>query len=283
MKTVADNQAWLNGKVCDQRLIHDRGLMYGDGFFTTMLCYQQRLLNESAHWLRINRSAVRLGFPALDKHKLSSYLAEFIKTLPELAVVKLVITRGHGAGYAPPVGLSFADLSCILQASHPPEGLASQINPSHAGAGLLSGLNLIRCQTPISLNPCLAGIKHLNRLDNVLARGEVVQAGADEGLMVDGKGQVYCGTQSNIVLIKQQQLITPVLDQAGVEGTCLQSLPRALAESKLDYTWHYQSVSVQDVLHADAVFMCNAVRGIQPIKQPENTHEKTTDWYSNLL
>jgi 4-amino-4-deoxychorismate lyase len=105
-----------------------------------------------------------------------------------------------------------------------------------------------------------------------LARREVVQAGSDEGVMLDTQQRVYCGTQSNIVLVSGQQLITPILDQAGVEGTCLQSLPRALNDYNLEYTWHYQPVTIQDVLNADAVFMCNAVRGIQPIGQFEKRH-----------
>ncbi len=230
--------------------------MYGDGFFTTMLCYQQRLTNWSAHWHRLHTSAQRLGFPALDQQQVLSQLAPALAESEESAVIKLVITRGQGSGYAPPTAISYHDLNFIVVRSPAPAY-------SHTSR---SGLKLILCKTPVSSNPVLAGIKHLNRLDNVLARAEVVKAGADEGVMLDAAGLLVSGTQSNLVLVKGKHLMTPRLDSAGVSGTCLASLPQALKQAGFGYQWQQAQLTLADLDQADAAFMCNAVRGVQAVQ-----------------
>lgn len=260
-----EHQAWLNGALCDSRLIHDRGLMYGDGFFTTLLCYHQQPLNWSAHWQRLDTSAKRLGFPKLDQADIEQQLSKVIFNIKDFAIIKLVITRGAGAGYAAALDLSYQDLTRIISLSPAPPALQANINASLSGQPCLQGLRIIPCQTPISINVKLAGIKHLNRLDQVLARSELLGQGADEGLMLDLEGQVICGTQSNLVLMKGKDLISPYLDQSGVYGTCLKSLPHALEQAGLNYRWHFRAIKLVDLFQADAVFMCNAVRGIQPV------------------
>ncbi|UQB42784.1 aminodeoxychorismate lyase [Thiomicrospira microaerophila] len=260
-----EHQAWLNGALCDSRLIHDRGLMYGDGFFTTLLCNQQQPLNWSAHWQRLETSAQRLGFPKLDQADIEQQLSKVTSNLKDFSIIKLVITRGAGPGYAAPLGLGYQDLTRIISVSPVPLALQASIRASLSGQPSLEGLRIVPCRTPISINERLAGIKHLNRLDQVLARSELPDLGADEGLMLDSQGQVICGTQSNLVLMQGQDLISPFLDQSGVYGTCLKSLPSALEQAGLNYRWHFRAIKLVDLFQADAVFMCNAVRGIQPV------------------
>lgn len=250
------HQAWLNGQSEPSAVLMDRGLQYGDGFFTSILVHQGRLLNWSAHWQRLVQSAERLKFPALQESILVENLMSALEQSSAdfgkdgFAVIKLIITRGQGAGYAPPIQSTLQYYVYLTQ-------------PGLVSPHKLLGLNLMRCQSPANINPMLAGIKHLNRLENVMARAEVVEKRADEGLMFTASGQLVGGTQSNVILLNQGQLLTPNHKLSGVEGTCLRTL-KMLA---LDLEWRVCDLNWQDVLDAQAVIVCNAVRGVQAVKR----------------
>lgn len=254
---MTSNQAWLNAEPCDQSFALDRGLLYGDGFFTTMLCYQQRLLNWPAHAQRIAVAAQRLGFLPLDEVMLQRTLnVALLNAPPSLAVIKIVITRGvGGAGYAPAPVSNLNYFSYLIPA---PAGLAEVVQQPQQ---CMPRLKCIQCQTPVSINSYLAGIKHLNRLENVLARHEVDQSDADDGLMFTGAGQLISGTQGNVVLIREGVAYTPKLHQAGVSGTCLNTLKTL----PLGLNWLETELTRQDLVQAQAVFICNAVRGVQAV------------------
>lgn len=251
------NQVWINAQLCDDALALDRGLLYGDGFFTTMLCYRQQALNWPAHSHRLIIAAQRLGFPALDEGMLQRTLNEaLLNAPPTLAVIKLVITRGvGGSGYAPATAPQLQYLSYLMPA---PLGLAEVMQQPQQ---CMARVQCVQCQTPVSINPRLAGIKHLNRLDNVLARDEVIKLGADDGLMFSASGQLISGTQGNVVLIRDGVAYTPNLDHAGVNGTCLS----ALKTLPLNLTWLECELTREDLAQAQAVFICNAVRGVQAV------------------
>ena len=289
------HQAWLNGQPCDQSLCFDRGLFYGDGFFTTILCHNQQLLNWSAHWQRLQTSAARLAMPALDQSRVLGLLEPALAAMPSnaFAVLKLVVTRAaSGQGYTPAYDLTEADLRFLTYLLAPPAGLLIPIE-STLNQQALSGLTAIVCQTPVSVNPSLAGIKHLNRLDNVLARREVALAQADEGVMLDSRQQVVCATQGNLVALYQDQglALTPKLDQAGVAGTCLAQLQRLELElANKPLRWQEQNLNLDTLLKADAVFVCNAVRGVQALARLEQVEYDTRlvqpinqAWWSWLL
>ena len=250
-------QAWINGQAIAQVSAWERGLFYGDGFFTTLLCYQQTLMNWPNHWQRIKQSCVRLGFElpveAQVLHQLLPALQACSKQ--EAAVIKLVFTRGEGGvGYAPPPR---AEPRCYVYLNPLPPGLViSSSRPPE-----LKTLNVIRCETPIAESRALAGIKHLNRLEQVLARQEVVAQGVDEGLMLNERGQVICATQANLFLIRRGQVLTPCLQRSGVMGTCLQGL----RDLRKDLDWQTLEMTWDDVMQAEAIALCNAVRGVQAV------------------
>ena len=279
---MTHNQAWLNAQPCDEVFALDRGLLYGDGFFTTMLCYQQQVLNWSAHLQRLKVAAQRLNFPDLDELMLQATLnAALASASSGLAVIKLVITRGvGGVAYAPPLAPELHYLSYLMPV---PAGLMQVLQQPQQ---CMPRLKCMQCQTPVSINPYLAGIKHLNRLDNVLARPEVVQSGADDGLMFTVSGQLISGTQGNVVLIREGVAYAPNLDQVGVRGTCL----NALKTLPLGLTWLETELTRHDLMQAQAVFICNAVRGIQAVARFEEISYDTTliepinqAWWSWLI
>jgi 4-amino-4-deoxychorismate lyase len=224
----------------------NRGLAYGDGLFETMRAHRGALPWWEAHWARLSRGGARLGI-ALPAETFARDQARAL-----LAdggdggdgVLKLLVARGGTArGYAPVAGAPPAwQLSRHpLPAAPPPEGL-----------------RLRWCETRLAVQPALAGLKHCNRLEQVLARAEADAAGCDEGLLRDAAGDVVSATAANLFALRDGRWRTPPVDRCGVAGTCRARLLDALdaAEARL---------SVADVEDADAVFLCNAVRGILPV------------------
>jgi 4-amino-4-deoxychorismate lyase len=220
----------------------DRGLNYGDGVFETLRVHAGQPVRWDAHWARLTRGAGVLGFalPAED-----AVLAEATSLFPAAAdgVLKLVATRGSGGrGYAPPA----APEPRLLLSRHP--------LPAPAPAEIV----LRWCDTRLSVQPRLAGLKHLNRLEQVLARAEWDHPGIFEGLQLDTDDRVVGATAATLFARVGGEWRTPPVDRCGVAGTmrawCLAELPAREA-----------ALTVADVEGAETLFVCNAVRGILPV------------------
>lgn len=183
----------------------DRGLQYGDGLFETLAVRDGRARFLAWHLERLAEGARRLALRLPDADRLREQIA---RAWPAgQGVVKLILTRGAGGrGYRPPPG---AEPTCIVAGSEWPDRPAS---------AWTEGVSLRYCSTRLSRNPLLAGIKHLNRLEQVLARSEWDDERIAEGLMLDDLGQVISGTQSNLFAVIAGQLVTPAVDQCGVAG-----------------------------------------------------------------
>jgi len=236
----------------------DRGLLYGDGFFTTVLVQSGQLVNWSAHWQRLQLSAQRLKFPPLSEPKLLCQIAaELVDTDEDYAVIKILVSRGLGGlGYQP---LPKPHPIIYVQKLAFPNVLKN--DQAWPFFSVKMTLSAIRCAD----QPLLAGLKHCNRLENVMAREALIGSSFDEAVMLNPQGEVISATQANLVLIKDNQLITPELSRSGVMGTCLSSLPRALKNTQ--WQWQIRPVSLDEVYQAEAIFCCNAVRGVMPVMQ----------------
>ena len=227
----------------------DRGFGYGDGLFETMRANRGSVPWWDAHWSRLSRGAARLRIALPDREQACAEAVHLLDGRD--GVLKLIVSRGScGRGYAP----GKASLPTWVLSHHPPP-------PAFPRAGL----TLRWCETRLAVQPALAGIKHCNRLEQVLARAEwsdlrAPDRDADEGLMRSGEGDVVCATAANIFVRVAGRWLTPRIDRCGVEGVCrgwaMAALPAE--ESRL---------SVADIESAEAVFLCNAVRGILPIAQ----------------
>ena len=217
----------------------DRGLAYGDGLFETMRVHRGGIPWWDAHWARLAHGAARLRIPLPDATRVREEAGALFATGGE-GVLKLLLTRGSGGrGYAPP--------------EYPtPTWMVSRHElPLPAAAGL----RLHWCDIRLAQQPALAGIKHCNRLEQVLARAESVAAGADDGLLRDADGNVVCATSANLFVLRDGRWSTPPVDRCGVAGVCRALLVSALRACE-------GTSSPADVEAADAVFLCNAVRGI---------------------
>jgi 4-amino-4-deoxychorismate lyase len=242
---------WIDGRPGDSVPSDDRGLQYGDGLFETMRVRKRQVRFLDAHLARLLLGCERLGIPAPDAASLRGEIASAAETTQGEAILKLLVTRGSGPrGYAAR-GLFTARRVLSLFAAPAPsiaaEGVALRI------AGLT-----------VAEQPRLAGLKHLNRLENVLAASEPGHENCFEALLLDTAGQVVGGTMSNVFLIREGSLVTPPVDRAGVAGV-LRSI--VLRESgKLGLRHEVRNVPGGELRVADEVFVTNARIGVVPVR-----------------
>jgi 4-amino-4-deoxychorismate lyase len=220
----------------------DRGQAYGDGLFETMRVHRGEVPWWDAHWARLALGAQRLRIALPAQERVRARAAELLADGDDRVLKLLVVRGGNARGYAPQAG---AETHWTLE-RHP-------LPPVAPGA-----LRLHWCETRLAVQPLLAGIKHCNRLEQVLARAECVEAGADEGLVRDVDGNVVSATSANLFAYRDGAWLTPPLQRCGVAGTC-----RAALMVPLDA--REQPLGVAAVDSAEAVFLCNAVRGILPV------------------
>ncbi|MDV3256132.1 MAG: aminodeoxychorismate lyase [Lysobacter sp.] len=225
----------------------DRGLAYGDSLFETMRAHRGEVPWWDAHWARLRHGSGRLGIalpPESEVHGQARALLDGAD-----AVLRLQLTRGSGGrGYAPVAGM---EPTWILS-RHP-------LPRPHVPAGV----SLRWCDTRLAVQPALAGLKHGNRLEQVLARAEwdrpdASDADADEGLMCSTAGDVVCATAANLFVLRDGHWSTPPVERCGVAGVTRQWL--------LDhYPIEQRELAPAEVETADAVVLTNAVRGILPV------------------
>jgi len=230
----------------------DRGLQYGDGLFETMAVRDGRARFVEWHLARLAEGARRLALPLPDQDML---LGQIAAAWPGgRGVVKLIWTRGAaGRGYRPPANV---EPTCIA---------AGFEWPAWPAGAWSEGVRLRYCQMRLGRNPVLAGIKHLNRLEQVLARAEWDDEGIAEGLMLDDRGQVISGTQSNLFAVIAGQIVTPALDQCGVAGIMRRAF---CAWSALHATAVVERSLQPDELETAAeIFMTNALIGAWPVRE----------------
>ena len=169
-------------------------------------------------------------------------------------MAKLIVTRGEGLrGYAPP------------QPSRPCRVLLGSPAPTYPSEHAEQGVRLFPCVTRLAEQPLLAGLKHLNRLEQVLARAEWQSPAYAEGLMCDSAGRVIEGVYSNLLLCKDGQLLTAELSRCGVAGV-MRAEVLAQAE-RLGIVVHIRDISRAELLAADEVFLCNSLYGIWPVRE----------------
>jgi len=227
----------------------DRGLAYGDGVFETMLVHAGEPVWWQEHWRRLLRGAERLGLPVPDENEVRHECAAMLAESGPRAVLKIVLTRGSsGRGYAPPPDAT----PTVVLSTHPAPP------PSQRA------LNLRWAKTKLAIQPALAGIKHLNRLEQVLARGEWQDPDIDEALMCDGEDRVVSAISSNLFALQGGHWLTPSVAKCGVAGIAREWLLANLPGAKV------VQLNGADVSRADALFLCNSVRGILPVRRLGN-------------
>lgn len=244
--------SWVDGCPAGALPVKDRGLAYGDGLFETIAVNHGRPSLLKRHLQRLETGCMRLGIPA-DLKLIHDELAVFAAQLGE-GVMKLILTRGDSQrGYAPAPD---SQSRRILQG-----GPAPLYPSAHAE----QGVRLFPCQTRLAEQPLLAGLKHLNRLEQVLARSEWQDAEHAEGLMLDTSGRIIEGVYSNLFLVSSGMLLTADLARCGVAGVMRAELLEQAA--RLGIAAEVRDLQMSDLEHADEVFLCNSVYGVWPVRR----------------
>jgi len=243
---------WINGVPSELISVRDRGLAYGDGLFETLTVRRGQVRLLERHLERLWLGCQRLSI-ALDMSVLRAELLAFAE-LAGNGVVKLMVTRGEGQrGYALP------------EPQHPVRILQHAGLPDYPAGNREKGIRLFICSVRLAEQPLLAGIKHLNRLEQVLARAEWHDPQFAEGLLRDRSGRVIEGVFSNLFLAAGGRLLTPDLARCGVAGVMrAEIIARAAA---LDIPCEVRDIDYEQLLVADELFVCNSLYGIWPVRE----------------
>jgi 4-amino-4-deoxychorismate lyase len=237
----------VDGKTSEAVSALDRGLAYGDGVFRTLRAESGRLLLGHRHYRKLEHDCARLAIPCPEWSVLESDIERILAEEPD-CVVKIVVTRGQGGrGFAPPARVQPTRVVASFPLPAPPPGCDEQ------------GVRVRWCSTRLSAQPALAGVKHLNRLENVLARSEWDDPAIVEGLLCDAGGRVIEGTMSNVFILEGGRMVTSPLEQCGVAGIQRERLI-ALAE-RVCGGCEIDPIVPERLLAAEQVYLVNSVIG----------------------
>lgn len=247
-------------------IANDRALFYGDGLFSTIAVQNGQALAWTYHRERLRQDSQRLGFPAWACEPLDQAIAALAQSMQH-GVLKCILSRGSGGrGYTVPIR---PQLQVYLY-RYP--------FPIYPATYQSEGITLRLCQTRLAKQPLLAGIKHLNRLEQVLARQEWQDSNIAEGLLCDDEGVVIEGTMSNVFFIKNQALYTPDLSQAGVAGIIRGRIIDLSAQWQMPI--HIGKYRLEDLYSAQALFVCNSILGIWWVSQLLDANQQPLQQWS---
>lgn len=235
----------------------DRGLSYGDGVFRTIKVVQGLPEHWPVHYQTLVKDCSAIGIVCPSADVFINDFEQLFSIEELVAVAKIIVTRGEGArGYSPPA------------ITHPLRIMIKSSMPDYPQQHFSEGVALHLCETRIGHQPKLAGVKHLNRLENVLARMEWHDPKVVEGLMLDINSNVIECTAANVFARYNDILMTPALDQCGVSGiTRKQILARAQI---VNLKPAIETISLKKLLSADEVVICNSLFGVWQVRQLEN-------------
>lgn len=248
---------YVDGVESDVISINDRAVHYGDGLFETIAVrdHAPRLL--PLHFERLRNGCTQLGITPPDSDALQRDLAAVINASSldtGFCVAKIIVSAGSGRrGYRRD---DSAEKSVVI-------GLVE-------GSGLRgecysNGVRLTLCKTRLAIQPRLAGIKSLNRLEQVLARREWQRNDVFDGLMCDTGGRLICGTMTNVFVVRKNVLVTPSLTRCGVAGVMRQFVLTRLADTGVDI--EVCDFALDELPAADEVFLSNSQIGVVPVRR----------------
>ena len=284
------NQSLINGIASDFLSVNDRAIHYGDGVFETVLCDVQnvntrRLFYWQQHYQRLKSSADKLKISCPSE---SVFLADIAQLLDENVLdengsgtsggnanfngnalsIKIILTRGESErGY---LFSKKADSNRIVQIASLDAGYSSLLSSQ-----LLSG-DLCFCEQQVSINKNLAGLKHLNRLENVMARNEwgyrSTETNIIDGLMLNANQHVIEGCMSNLFAVKNNELLTPDLNLSGVNGVMREAIIDLANKNNIKLI--ITNFKQKDLFDMDELFITNSLIGLKSITRLEKTEYK---------
>ena len=254
MSSAAIIATLVNGENRRSISLFDRGLSYGDGIFETLRVRSGEPCLCHRHLQRLKKGCETLAID-VNLDKLEHEVKTLCSQIRDNAVLKIIITRGESIqSYR---AVRHAEATRILSLLH---------RRPEPQTYLRQGVTVKICRHRLSPAPRLAGIKHLNRLDQVLARSEWEDE-YQEGLMFDERGRAIEGTMSNLFISRGGKLLTPLLDICGVAGVMRGYLMDALSGLGLEVS--ETDMKLDDLLRSDGVFLTNSLIGVWPVHRIE--------------
>lgn len=246
-------KALVNGRVSQTIGVTNRGLNYGDGLFETIKVVDGHPEFFDLHMCRLKADCDRMRI-ACDLAAVRDDVARIIQDFPRNNhVIKVIVARGEsGRGYKPSFRQA-ADRIVLLDTL-----------PTAATKNEQAGVKVKLCDHRIGINNDLAGIKHLSRLENVVARSEWSNSEIAEGLVMDSSGHIVEGTMSNLFLVRHGELVTPSLQRCGVAGIIRQVILEVIAP-QLGLKPRVKDIVLSDLYAAQELFICNSIIGIWPV------------------
>ena len=250
----------------------DRGFAYGDGIFRTFVMRDSQPEYWPLHYQKLVADCAAINIVCPSAELLMSDLQQLF--LPdELAVAKIIITRGEGSrGYAPPA------------ITAPTRVVVKSLMPEYPAERFSVGVHLTVCATRLAPQAKLAGIKHLNRLENVLARMEwgsdYIASGIADGIMLDMQGNVIECTAANVFVRFGDTLITPSLNLCGVAGVTRQRIMNVVHALSLKVS--EETFDLKKLLSADEAIICNSLYGAWQVHKVENKTLKVNGLAANI-
>ena len=243
----------INGIERDTLAASDRAIQFGDGCFTTARIVGHQVQMLPAHLRRLQLACAALMIPYAQWQQLEAEMQR-LALEQQSGVLKVILTRGAG-------GRGYSGASC----QSPTRILSVSAYPAHYARWQETGVALTLSPVRLGRNPLLAGLKHLNRLEQVLIRSHLEQTDADEALVLDSDGWLTECCAANLFWRCGQNVYTPCLDQAGVNGIMRQFIIAQLALTA------YRVVEVNAPLtalaQADEVLICNALMPVVPVQR----------------
>jgi 4-amino-4-deoxychorismate lyase len=249
------NDWYIDGRRTREVLAGNRGLLYGDGLFETIAVRQGKPRFWPAHYLRLSRGCAQLRFDPPEQAVLQRDLAAALQESgydDRNAVAKIVVTTGGGMrGYRRPAPVH---ATVLIQ--------VDEYRPLQR-CYYTDGIRTVSCKTVISQQPHVAGVKTLNRLDQVIARDEFHDPNIFEGLMFDADDHLICGTMSNVFIVQNNEVSTPSLQRCGIAGIMREQVIESAAKIRLPC--HVRNIGRSELARADEVFLTNSQFGLLPV------------------
>ena len=275
----------INGVSADYLSINDRAIHYGDGLFETILCSHNKLLYWKQHYQRLKLSSIKLKLNCPDEALLLDDIKKLLGGIEcsdnHIIAIKIIVSRGAGErGYQFSKGNNENRIVMLST-------LDAGYSPLHSGE--LSIGDLYVCEQQVSINESLAGIKHLNRLENVLARNEwqnsTVNNNIIDGLMVNANGHVIECTMSNLFAVKDKHLLTPDLKLSGINGIMRDLIINIARENNIEVA--SVNLTLEEIFNMDELFITNSLIGMKAVNkivdQQYLSHSFTNLIFNELL
>jgi len=251
----------INGIASEYLSAFDRGLHYADGVFETIACVGNSAVFIQQHLNRMENGARKLNIPFPDRQLFLDDINCLLRGSNSNSILKLILTRGRGKRGYRYEKTQIPTRICMLSAW-----------PDYVAHWREHGIKTRFCQTQVSVNPQLAGIKSLNRLDSVLASSELGPA-FNEGFLSDIDGNVIEGSMSNIFIVSNGTLVTPDLSRCGVNGIMREQIIDIAQNSSIKV--ETRNITRDELLESREIFISNSVIGVCVVKQLEKQSYNT--------